>query len=203
VLRVTRADGQRRGLALPCAAASRIDAYLAGRVGRPDVPALFATRTGGRLFAADVWRIVRRLAIRAGLPANLASHLGPRTMRHSFAALYLHAGGSLGNLQSAMGHAQPRTTRRYDQARHPLVIDLTPVQPRHRISPPVQPARQARNPDSGPWPGGWRPHCRAQRPRPAGGPARPRLRAVPAVRRRRCRRPCARLKYGPGVIWPR
>jgi integrase/recombinase XerD len=79
--------------------------------------ALFATASGRRLFAADVWRIVRRLAAQAGLPDAVARHLGPEAMRHSFATLYLDAGGSLGDLQKVMGHADPRTTRRYDRAR--------------------------------------------------------------------------------------
>lgn len=125
VLWVTRGGGRRQGLALPAPAAARIDAYLARRPDVARVPpqrgpqrrVLFATATGGRLFAADVWRVVRRLAARAGLPADLASHLGPEAMRHSFAALYLDAGGSLGDLQRVMGHADPRTTRRYDRAR--------------------------------------------------------------------------------------
>jgi len=38
-------------------------------------------------------------------------------MRHSFATLYLDACGSLRDLQQVMGHADPRTTRRYDPAR--------------------------------------------------------------------------------------
>jgi site-specific recombinase XerD len=164
VLRVTRTNGRRQGLALPGPAASRIDAYLAGRAGPAGVPVLFATGTGGRLFAADVWRVVRRLATRAGLPADLTSHLGPRAMRHSFAALYLNAGRSLSDLQSAMGYADPRATRRYDQARHTPVIDLAQPQQRH----------QARVPGSGPWPRG-RPHCRARRPQHATGHTRPRL----------------------------
>jgi integrase/recombinase XerD len=79
--------------------------------------ALFVTRTGRRLFAADVWRIVRRLAAQAGLPDDLAGHFGPEAMRHSFAALYLDAGGSLSELQQVMGHADPRTTQRYGQVR--------------------------------------------------------------------------------------
>src|SRR5581483_6501930 len=92
VLRVTRGDGQRRSLTLPAPAAARIDAYLAERDGPagparrrdPAEPrALFATASGQRLFAADVWRIVRRLAARAGLPDELARHLGPEAMRHS------------------------------------------------------------------------------------------------------------------------
>ncbi|MFY9933681.1 MAG: tyrosine-type recombinase/integrase [Streptosporangiaceae bacterium] len=78
---------------------------------------VFATASGGRLFAADVWRTVRRVARRAGLPADLTAHLGPDAMRHTFAMLYLDAGGSLRDLQVAMGHADPRTTRRYEQAR--------------------------------------------------------------------------------------
>lgn len=135
VLRVTRGDGQRRTLTLPGPAATRIDAYLAGRpdlAGPPDVTgvsarhggnvparrALFVSATGRRLSAADVWRLVRRLAVQAGLPSDLAGHLGPEAMRHSFAALYLDAGGTLNDLQQAMGHADPRTTRRYGQMRH-------------------------------------------------------------------------------------
>src|SRR6185437_3060027 len=126
ILWVTRGDGQRRRLTLPAPAAARIDAYLAERDGQaqcrryaPAEPrALFATASGNRLFAADVWRIVRRLAARADLPDQLACRLGPEAMRHSFATLYLDAGGSLGDLQRVMGHTDPRTTRRYDRTRH-------------------------------------------------------------------------------------
>jgi integrase/recombinase XerD len=143
VLQVTRTNGRRQSLTLPGPAASRIDAYLAGRPGLTGVPVLFATRTGGRLFAADVWQAVRRLATRAGLPSDLTGHLGPRVMRHSFAALYLDAGRSLRDLQSAMGYADPRATQRYDQARHTPVSHLAQ-----------------------PWPRG-RPHCRARQPQPA------------------------------------
>jgi integrase/recombinase XerD len=129
VLRVTRTDGWRQSLMLPGPAVSRIDSYLAGRAdvtGAPVTPGrpgtrprrpLFATGSGGRLFAADVWRTLHRLAAQAGLPPDLAAHLGPDALRHTFATLYLEAGGSLGDLQIAMGHADPRTTRRYDRAR--------------------------------------------------------------------------------------
>jgi integrase/recombinase XerD len=132
VLWVSRRSGRRQSLALPGPAASRIDAYLAQRRDLPGGPVLprqpgaqarrvlFATTTGGRLYAADVWRVLRHLAKQAGLPADLTCHVGPRAMRQSFAALYLDAGGSLLDLQSAMGHADPRTTRRYDRTRHTL-----------------------------------------------------------------------------------
>ena len=85
VLWVTRANG-RQALPLPGPAASRIDAYLAGRAGQAGIRALFATRTGRRLFPADVRQVLHRLAARAGLPADQARHLGPRLIQHSMAA---------------------------------------------------------------------------------------------------------------------
>jgi integrase/recombinase XerD len=85
VLWVVRANGRRQDLPLPDPAASRIDAYLAGRAGQAGVQALFATRTGRRLFDADVRHTLRRLAARAGLPADLARQLGPRMIRQSAA----------------------------------------------------------------------------------------------------------------------
>ena len=131
VLRVTRGDGRRRSLPLPAPAAIRVDAYLSARRVRgpraapdqapdqaPEQTALFVTGTGRRLSPGDVWRLIRRLAAQAGLPADLAGHLGPEAMRHSFAALYLDAGGSLSDLQQVLGHADPRTTQRYGRMRH-------------------------------------------------------------------------------------
>jgi len=132
VLWVTRKGGRRQALALPGPAAGRLDAYLASRADisiSPAVPGgpgtarrrvLFATGSGARLLPADVWRLVRRTGAAAGLPADLVRRLGPHAMRHSFATLYLDSGGSLRDLQDAMGHADPRTTRRYDRARNTL-----------------------------------------------------------------------------------
>jgi integrase/recombinase XerD len=112
VLRVTRGNGRRQDLPLPGPAATRIDAYLASRAGLAGDQALFATRTGRRLFAADVRQTLRRLAIRAGLPADQARHLGPRTIRQSFTTPYLQT-----------GQAQPRRPTQpqlhLDQARDP------------------------------------------------------------------------------------
>jgi integrase/recombinase XerD len=146
VLWVTRANGRRQDLPLPGPAASRIDAYLAARTSQAGDQALFATRTGGRLFPADVRRILRRLATRAGLPADQALHLGPRTISQSFTTLYVQA-GTLPGLHSSTWHATSRTT---------------------------QPPGQARDPDLPLWPRG-RPHCRARRPQHAPRHTRPRL----------------------------
>ena len=59
----------------------------------------------------------------AGLPQQLVGRIGAHGLRHSFAILYLDAGGGLRGLrglQDAMGHQDPRTTRRYDGARDSL-----------------------------------------------------------------------------------
>jgi integrase/recombinase XerD len=137
VLWVTRKGGKRQALALPPPAADRVDSYLTGRSDLAAVPALpgrtgaprprrvlFATENKARLLPADVWRLVRRVGKAAGLPAELIGSLGPHAMRHSFATLYLDSGGSLRDLQDAMGHADPRTTRRYDRAR--FTLDRSP-----------------------------------------------------------------------------
>jgi integrase/recombinase XerD len=119
VLWVTRASGRRLGLPLPALAASRLDAYLAGRPGLADDQALFATRAGGRLFAADVRRTLHRLATQAGLPAEQARHLGPRAIRQPFTTLYLQA-APVRSLQSSRRHAASRPWGRpHCRARQP------------------------------------------------------------------------------------
>jgi len=135
VLWVTRANDRRQGLPLPGPAAARIDVYLAGRVDQDGTQALFTTRTGRRLFAADVRQTVSRIAIRAGLPADQARHLGPRTIRRSFTTLYLRASESLRGLQSGTGHPGPLATRLYEQARHILASHAQPTTPQPKMRP--------------------------------------------------------------------
>jgi site-specific recombinase XerD len=130
VLRVRRKGGKIQALALPAPAADRIEVYLAGRddvTALPAIPGstpataprrvLFATGTGARMYRAEVRALLHRLGRAAGLPAGLAASLSPHSMRHAFATLNLDAGASLRDLQDAMGHASPRTTRRYDRSR--------------------------------------------------------------------------------------
>lgn len=49
-----------------------------------------------------------------------ANALHPHDLRHAFVTLSLDAGASLRDVQDAAGHADPRTARRYDRARHNL-----------------------------------------------------------------------------------
>ncbi len=75
-------------------------------------PALTREQVLALVHAADTARGPQRART-----ADLAAHLGPSAMRRSFAALYLDSGGALHDLQSALGHADPRTTRRYERGR--------------------------------------------------------------------------------------
>lgn len=128
VLWVTRKGSEgRQPLALPPPVLGRLDAYLAGRDDLSRLPAvagaagrdrpLIATATGKPMRPADVWALMRRLGCAAGLPAELTSRMGTHSMRHSFATLALDAGVPIRDVQDAMGHKDPRTTRRYDRAR--------------------------------------------------------------------------------------
>jgi site-specific recombinase XerD len=108
-----------------------VDEYLAARAQTDGVPVeqlagpLFATtgRDGGvgRLDEPAAFRLIRRLAHHAGLPS--AQRLSPHSLRHAFAANAREDGIPLEDVQDAMGHADARTTRRYDRGRHALHRD--------------------------------------------------------------------------------
>lgn len=135
-----RAKGGRwRERPLSAAVAAAIDDYLAARARHQGVPAsqltgaLFATAAragtrgtantgrGGRLGEPAAFRLIRRLATSAGLPA--AGRLSPHSLRHAFATNARELGVPLEDVQDAMGHADARTTRRYDRGRYALQRD--------------------------------------------------------------------------------
>lgn len=119
--------GKRIERALPPAAAQALDAYLAWRAARAGVEPgalsgpLFATTSGRAVDRGEVFRLVRRLAQRAGLPQPDA--VTPHALRHTFATIATERGADLDDLQDAMGHADPRTTRRYQRAARRLERD--------------------------------------------------------------------------------
>jgi integrase len=114
--------GKPRRRALAPATAAALDAYLTVRPGPADGP-LFVTASGARVDQPAVFRLVRRLAKEAGIPAW--AKLSPHSLRHAFATIARDQGVPLEDVQDAMGHADPRTTRRYDRDRHNLDRDPT------------------------------------------------------------------------------
>jgi integrase len=126
-VRFTGKGGAKRRRALTPASAAAVETYLLQRAAAAGVPVdeldgpLFVTASGSRLDRHSVFRLVRRLAGRADLPA--AAHLSPHSLRHAFATAARDEGVPLEDVQDAMGHADPRTTRRYDRDRHNLDRD--------------------------------------------------------------------------------
>jgi site-specific recombinase XerD len=121
-LRIRRKGGKDGKVAVPAPAVEALDAYL-GTTGRELVagPAgaglpIFTTATGKRWDPSEAFRTVQRLAKAAGIEGRISPH----SLRHTFATIALDAGTTLHDLQDSMGHADPRTTRRYDRARHTL-----------------------------------------------------------------------------------
>jgi integrase len=90
------------------------DAYIGERATGP----IFTTSTGRRFERTGAYRLLQRLAGTAEIAA--AAEISPHSARHAFATLALDAGVPLRDVQDAMGHADLRTTRRYDRSRHSL-----------------------------------------------------------------------------------
>ena len=93
-------------------AATALGRYL--RDGRPGLvtakeTALFLNRFGGRLTVRSVQTIVRKYAMKAGLPEAVHPHL----LRHSFATHLLDGGADLRVVQELLGHESPNTTQIY------------------------------------------------------------------------------------------
>jgi integrase/recombinase XerD len=74
---------------------------------------IFLGRNGDRLDRHAAWRIVRRLACKAGINKPV----GPHTLRQASITAALDAGVPLRDVQEAASHADPRTTMRFDRAR--------------------------------------------------------------------------------------
>jgi site-specific recombinase XerD len=62
------------------------------------------------------WRLVRQLVDEAGITKRISPH----SLRHTFVTLALEAGAPLHIVQEAAGHADPRTTQRYNRGRKRL-----------------------------------------------------------------------------------
>jgi site-specific recombinase XerD len=111
-LRVVRKGGKIAVTPLAPRTAAAVDTLVQDRTDGP----MFATRTGRRLDRHAAWKIVRRLACAAGIEKPKSPH----SCRHGFVTTALDAGVPLHRVQDAAGHADPRTTQRYNRARQSL-----------------------------------------------------------------------------------
>jgi len=124
---LVRGKGQKqRYVPLGDTAAQALRAYLTERSarlaaegGESRTPALFlnlqlrGVEHGGqaRLTTRSVGRIVKRIAIMRGLPADVHPH----TLRHAFGTHLLEEGADLRAIQELLGHERLSTTQRYTQ----------------------------------------------------------------------------------------
>jgi len=112
-LRCYGKGGTERIVPLHRKAVTAVRRYLA--LARPhlargrDVPSLFLSRTARPLGRQDVWRLVRKYALIAGI----RRHISPHTLRHSFATHLLEGGADLRAVQEMLGHADIATTQIY------------------------------------------------------------------------------------------
>jgi len=70
---------------------------------------LLLSRTGRPLGRIEIWRLIKKYAIRAGMPRNLTVH----TLRHCFATHLLAGGADLRSVQEMLGHVDIATTQIY------------------------------------------------------------------------------------------
>jgi len=123
VLKITRKGGARGNVVVPAPAVVALNDYL-GTSGEEIIPLyrganttpIFTTRTGSKWQRSEAFRAIVRLSRKAGITGTISPH----SLRHTFATIALANGTSLHHLQDSMGHADPRTTRRYDRSRNNL-----------------------------------------------------------------------------------
>lgn len=115
---VTGKGNKQRLLPLGAAAAGAIADYLTR--GRPALaqaasgkrrpgPALFLGVRGSRMNRQAAWEVVRQCADRAGL----GGHVGPHTLRHSYATHLMEGGADVRVVQELLGHSSVTTTQIY------------------------------------------------------------------------------------------
>jgi integrase/recombinase XerD len=116
LLQVTGKGGKERVVPLGGAALSAVGTYLAeGRDSllgsSPDsTHALFLTRRGTGMTRQNFFALIRKLAVRAGIPRERVS---PHVLRHAFATDLLDGGADLRSIQSMLGHSDLSTTQIY------------------------------------------------------------------------------------------
>lgn len=116
LLRVVGKGQRERVVPIGDAASEALQSYL--RDGRstllgekPDRShAVFLTRRAGPMTRQNFFTLLRKLALRAGVPPERVS---PHVLRHAFATDLLEGGADLRSIQAMLGHADLSTTQIY------------------------------------------------------------------------------------------
>jgi site-specific recombinase XerD len=111
-LTVTRKGNKRQTIPLPPKVVRVIEQAVGTRTAGP----ILLTAAGTRMTRRNAARTVDVIARRAKLPYHVHPHMG----RHSFVTTALDAGAALNDVQDSAGHADPRTTMRYNRRRGQL-----------------------------------------------------------------------------------
>lgn len=108
--------GKKPGVVVLGPAAEMVDRYVQAH-GWTEGP-LFRTRSGAPVPRSWVFESLRLVAVAAAVPDP--HRITPHGLRHTYVTLALDAGVPLGDVQAGVGHADPRTTQRYDRNRKRL-----------------------------------------------------------------------------------
>ncbi len=81
---------------------------------------LLLSRTGRPMSRIEIWRLIKKYAIRAGMPKNLTVH----TLRHCFATHLLAGGADLRSVQEMLGHVDIATTQIYTHVDQERLRDI-------------------------------------------------------------------------------
>ena len=110
-VRVTGKGSKTRIVPLGSHAITALKTWLSVRdqLAKPDEPALFITRNGGRIGVRAVQLRMKEWGIKQGITSGVHPHL----LRHSFASHLLQSSGDLRAVQEMLGHASISSTQIY------------------------------------------------------------------------------------------
>ncbi len=114
VLRVIGKGSKERLVPLGDVAAQWLQRYLGGArltlLGEKISDAVFVTARGGPMTRQMFWTLVKKYALKVGIPAE---RISPHVLRHAFATHLLNHGADLRVVQLLLGHADISTTQVY------------------------------------------------------------------------------------------